>query len=404
MYGARMTFASRLTLAAGTVSGLIVIGCVSVSPAPSPSSVTPPAVASVAPTAALGTSPTTRPAPAVWRRIPFGAGNVGAVTAFGGGFVAVGGSERGAAVWTSADGSRWDRVLDQPAFQCGSTDPAEGCLMKAVAARTGDLVAVGVGPGPGGGGGRTWHSKDGRTWQLNPQHPDLVGTEFQALIAGGPGFVAVDGRRVWATRDGVTWMVTASSFPEGAWLQAITTRASDVVIVGSISDPSAGSNKRRPAAWSSADGSTWRASAPIAEEDDSYMNLVASGAEGLAAFGYRGTSAAVWISRDAIVWSPTPDMPAFDQQLAAGNQVQMSATSFGFVIVGASAQPGPPPLVCSSPTVWISGDGRTWTKHQLEPACSGIVGGVAEGADGLVLVGFVSEPAQRGPAVWISGR
>ena len=54
-----------------------------------------------------------------------------------------------------------------------------------------ELVAVGNYVGVQFGTGASWTSRDGLAWTMGPDQPALGQVEFEALIAGGPGLVAV---------------------------------------------------------------------------------------------------------------------------------------------------------------------------------------------------------------------
>ena len=89
-------------------------------------------------------------------------------------FVAVGLDDSGAAAWTSADGSTWDKATAGPGF--------EGARLTSVSPGADGLVAVGY----DGSGAHAWTSTDGKTWVGATGAADLTGS--QALgVAGRPG-------------------------------------------------------------------------------------------------------------------------------------------------------------------------------------------------------------------------
>ena len=77
------------------------------------------------------------------------------------------------------------------------------------------LVAVGGWSGgvghPSGPEGAVWTSVDGLTWSQVPSDPVFDGASLQAVVAGGPGLVAVgqdhEGAQAWFSIDGREWSV-----------------------------------------------------------------------------------------------------------------------------------------------------------------------------------------------------
>jgi hypothetical protein len=115
----------------------------------------------------------------------------------------------GAAVWTSSDGLSWDRVPDDAVFAAAG--------MTAVVAGGPGFVAVGWAGQPGDRAA-VWTSVDGRKWTRVADAPDLAGAQMQSIVRLGTGFVAVgwgsDGAAAWTSVDGTTWRraVTVDSF------------------------------------------------------------------------------------------------------------------------------------------------------------------------------------------------
>jgi hypothetical protein len=180
-------------------------------------------------TAAVWTSPDGF----TWTRVPhdddvFGhpaGGAMNSVAPGGPGLIAVGrdasGGDGDAAVWTSPDGLTWTRVPhDDEVF---SDD--YGSRMFSVASGGPGLVAVGSADvSPEGDEGNfaaltslrdaaVWTSPDGLTWTRVPHIEAVFGghgeQEMRAVVAGGPGLVAVGesdfAAAVWTSPDGLTW-------------------------------------------------------------------------------------------------------------------------------------------------------------------------------------------------------
>jgi hypothetical protein len=131
------------------------------------------------------------------------------------------GGDGDAAVWTSPDGLTWTRVPhDDEVF---SDD--YGSRMFSVASGGPGLVAVGSADvSPEGDEGNfaaltslrdaaVWTSPDGLTWTRVPHIEAVFGghgeQEMRAVVAGGPGLVAVGesdfAAAVWTSPDGLTW-------------------------------------------------------------------------------------------------------------------------------------------------------------------------------------------------------
>jgi len=152
-----------------------------------------------------------------WSRVPHDEGVFGgpgvqvmyAVTAGGPGLVAVGGEGSGiddtlapnGAVWVSADGYTWTRIVDDAVFA--------GVRFSSVAAGPGGLVAVGGG-WDDYGMGSAFVSEDGYTWTPVETGEGYVGS----VTAGGPGWVAAglaeDSETgavcaVWVSEDAQAW-------------------------------------------------------------------------------------------------------------------------------------------------------------------------------------------------------
>lgn len=109
--------------------------------------------------------PATVEAPTDPDPVAFEPGSVSAVTAWGSGYVAVGGyhrldTGRRGLVWTSQDGRDWSLQPFDPDF--------EHSLVYEVIAWRGELLAFGIQSAAAGGGGvpsLLWSSRDGATWQ-----------------------------------------------------------------------------------------------------------------------------------------------------------------------------------------------------------------------------------------------
>lgn len=230
---------------------------------------------------------------------PGGTAVMRAVTAWDGGFVAVGSRDvdadtRAAAAWTSADGLAWTPA---PA---GST--WDGAAAFAVAASADAVVAVGEAAG------------------------GSIGT------ADGPGVAWVMGA------DGGWMRVDSPAFADGT-LRAVAWTGSRFVAAGwSLADD-------RAMTWTSVDGLAWSAaaSAPALENRGDAIRIygLAAGPDGsLLAAGWKSDagngSGVLWTSPDGVAWTRLPDQVAM-------SGASLSGAAFGRtgapVAVGTSGYP-----------------------------------------------------------------
>ncbi len=121
------------------------------------------------------------------------------------GYVALGQGPDGIpAVWTSQTGVEWQRVADEFPFGDAS--------VSAIAARDGQIVAVGARPDEAGPGpAMAWVSSDGVQWEPIILSGPVAGSAFD-VVATDTGFVAVGsqlgelaGAVAWLSTDGREW-------------------------------------------------------------------------------------------------------------------------------------------------------------------------------------------------------
>jgi hypothetical protein len=332
------------------------------------------------------------------------------VTAGGPGLVAVGHDEgrEAAAVWTSADGSVWQRVAhDEQTFGGASSQE-----MWSVTAGGPGLVAVGA----DGGSAAVWTSSDGSAWQRVPHDEATLGGDDQqwmfSVTAGGPGLVAVGQDRgreaaaVWTSTDGSAWQRVAHDEQtfggdDQQTMYSVTVGGPGLVAVGlDMSTLSA-------AVWTSTDGSVWQR---VAHDEETFgadwgqwMDSVTAGGPGLVAVGPDGGSAAVWTSTDGSVW----ERVAHDEQTFGGDggQRMLSVTVGGPALVAVGLDAVSPDERRAAAAVWTSTDGAAWQRvaHD-EQTLSGAgwqeMRSVTVGGPGLVAVG--SDGGRGSAAAWTS--
>lgn len=264
-----------------------------------------------------------------------------------------------------------------------------------------------------------WTSVDAVTWSRIPHDEDVFGLgvffsdelSMTSITAGGPGFVATgwgtpwrdapgDGfAAVWTSVDGIAWSRVHHQAPfNSAEMSAVIATDSGLIAVGRTSDSNA-------AVWTSSDGSTWsRVPTDPTTFDDAVMSNVAAGGPGLVAVGedHHGNSA-VWISSGGTDWTRIPhDANVF------GSSAMTSVTAWGTGLVAVGYRVTQemdhvePPMGVEA-AVWMSADGITWSRVDVEAAFDGAeMASVAATPSGLVAVGSVAAGFGRYPAVWTS--
>jgi hypothetical protein len=371
-----------------------------------------------------------------WNRVPHdeavfggdGHQQMNAVVAVESGFVAVGseGTERDplglgsvfiylasfethAAVWHSTDGIRWERVPHVDAF----SEVQTGLVMNDVTFDGSGLVAVGgafhrTAPfatwqwGPSEGDvdidvdAAVWRSNDGIAWRRVAAGDEAMGGDtvpqwMNAVVAGGPGFVAVG-------QEGFDFLGVDEWTP-GDEIPA---------------DGRAHVTENVAAVWTSPDGETWtRAeSQPALEHPDgtvtgwATMFDVTTQASGLVAVGRNvgnDEGAAVWLSPDGLSWQRVIPEDAY-----AWPDMQAVATSPGQRLVAVGGWSN-----YVKAGAWSSTDnGTTWIRHPHDdelfgglpgsPADAQLFGaasiqGAALYADTVIAVGMMKQDA----AVWV---
>jgi hypothetical protein len=345
------------------------------------------------------------------------------VTVGGPGLVAVGvgsGVDWDAAVWTSVDGSTWNRVPGDPAVFGGD----DRQVMYSVAAGGPGLVAVGYDESGVAARAAVWTSADGLTWSRVPHDEAVFGgpnsQNMESVTSGGPGLIVVGVHRsgeagdrdaaVWWSVDGLKWdrVIDPAAFggAENQFIRSVTAGGPGLVAVG---NDDASGDGGAAAVWWSKDGLAWNR---VVHDDavfggvaQQYMWWVTVGGPGLVAVGHDGSGgdqdAAVWTSADGITWSRV----AHDETLfgGSGDQRMVSVTSdgVGVIAVGYDFSGGEYDAV-----VWWSDDGSTWNRTTPDEI---VLGGNEQYASGavivvdseLVLVGTEYSSGDGDAAVWI---
>jgi hypothetical protein len=316
-------------------------------------------------------------------------------------------------ILTSADGVNWTRLAeDDPALNLGAV------LMYGVTEGGPGIVAVGAGceddlegcaPYP-----TVWTSADGSIWDRSAADPDVFGelgaladvvaTEHGLVAAGGfyttGGETALIQPTVWLSPDGIewerVWQGEAYDFSTASVItgfHALATNADGRVVGVGAAVNSQGDFVG--AIWTSTDGRTWERidqdSEVFASDTDTYVEIndVASGPGGFVAVGNDGEiEAAVWHSPDGLTWTraDTAGQP-FEY---AGRLGAVDALDNGWVIAGPDR---------GTVTLWTSPDGLSWDwVHSIDPAA--YASSVVATDSGIAVAGAVAGIDDFHAAVW----
>lgn len=255
---------------------------------------------------------------------PPGPGQPTAMTALADGFVAVGiaPGRRRAAAWVSVDGASWTASPDQSAFD-------HFCPTAVAAAPAGRVVAVGDDCYPYLARPAAAISDDGGlTWRRAPAQTQLSEEgRLTAVVAGGPGFIAVGGvirdvypgwptgTAMFVSADGLAWrrvgyFAEASSFA-GRFLNAIP---------GGYLAIAAGPDKS--ATFVSVDGLRWTRSTSLPATPQTINDDFRDGINGLA------------VNENAIVAAGTTDLVGFVDVPKLGGFTILGTLTAGPAITG----------------------------------------------------------------------
>jgi hypothetical protein len=309
------------------------------------------------------------------------------------GFMAVAG-EGTVLVRGSADGSRWERLDAATTFG--------GPIDDVVAGPAGWIVAQRVETGSDVGVGTVlWHSTDGHAWAELPDQAALRAS-FSGTLTAGPWGYAMAGQVIdasgtsvpeaWTSRDGRSWQHSDPSGGLGtSQLQLLVTSSGVIAILGEGSLAVTTS------------GATW--SKPL--EDRRLVNALiglAPDRGSLVATTVIEAGLAVW-DLDVDTATPAPrirwhglDVPGRQGSGATG----FASGERGAILLGYD-------LATLAPRTWLTGDGRTWQRMDLDAGTfgGGIPMAVAVGATAFVTLGWESSTngAIRGqPWVSLDGR
>jgi hypothetical protein len=236
--------------------------------------------------------------------VPYAAGAMTSVTAFGDGFVAAGYRDdplhdrASASVWRSNDGLTW--TAD------GGSGTFGGGRIWGIAAKGGTLVAVGTSGDPNYGPAAAWRWTETSGWQRGRIAPGAVGAMLAVAVTAS-GFVAVgqnghnDGALAWSSPDGLVWTAAPDQpafhyFLMPVRMQSVVAGPTGLIAGGWRSDDGNGS----AVTWTSANGLTWNG--PVWEPSFSggQISGLAVSRGAVTAVGRTGypdnNQAAIWVS------------------------------------------------------------------------------------------------------------
>jgi hypothetical protein len=283
-----------------------------------------------------------------------------------------------AAVWSSANASKWDPVK-LPA------DPGSMCL--GIAAGTSGLVAVG-----GGDTGHLWTSSNGTKWKdrapkdtasLNDVELDPAGF----LVVGDAGTYPDTAPTLWTSVDGAEW--EAHPIAEAGSARHIAVSPEGVLVVAGKLAGAAPGGSGPPVIWRSTDGLTWEET-PLAGDfggEDFIPALETTPFGFVVTFLTRAEDGSgegsAWVSTDGSSWLKALAVP--DGSLSAIGTI------------------GPEALLVGPGGTWRSADGTTWVftaEDTFEPY--DVLAGIIPLADGRWLAGGDTfDQPEPGIATWV---
>ena len=321
-----------------------------------------------------------------------------AVAKVGGTVVAVGHDESAgtddAAVWTSSNATRWERVPSDAFVNSGEE------RMDGIAVVDGLVVAVGAEVTGGDTDAAAWTSSDdGSTWQrVDPPTSGLhgLGNQLMHRVVRVPeGLVALGHDAtgesidafVWKSGNGTEWTrLNAPSFggPGHEEMFDAATLGAELVAVGFLTTEAGDQDS---AVWVESGGGWSRFDQEaLGGPGDQQINAVLPAGPGLVAVGTDDSGgdfdAAVWTSSDGRTWTRVPHLEATfggrgDQRMSALCLFDSTIVAAGYSETASGDSNG---------AIWLSTDGTNWTRQG--PIASSPLGGQGrQRINGLVVLG-----------------
>lgn len=334
------------------------------------------------------------------RNVLGGAGNqaLAAAAKVDGTLLAVGHDESGgtddAAVWTSSNATRWERVPGDAFVNSGEE------RMEGIAVVDGVVVAVGAEVTGGDTDAAAWTSSDeGTTWQrVDPITSGLhePGNQLLHRVVRGPAGLVAMGHAatgesidasVFESPDGIEWTRHSTpSFggPGHEEMFDAATFGDELIAVGfrttDAGDKDAAVWVESGGAWSRIDQDALRAAG------EQQMNAVLPAGPGLVAVGTDdsggGDDAAVWTSTDGRTWTRVPHVEATFGGRGAQRMSSLSVFAGTIIAAGYSETAAGD----SNGAIWLSTNGTNWARQG--PIASSPLGGQGrQRINGLVVMG-----------------
>lgn len=308
-----------------------------------------------------------------------------------------------AAVWTSEDGSSWQRVLHDPA-------------VFGVNGRLGDVVAAAAGyviVGDADGVPAIWTSQDALTWTRVQAPPEaallarLISTGQVIVAQGSVAGRDLNDRGIWVSPDGESW----THVDEVAWSNPPSMAAGpSFVILGEARewlDRDQFTYTCEPLVWTSLDGLEWERHRPTGDLFAGETCL-----PGMVMTWFNESLIAVaagsaWTSTDGVDWVMLPEsLGAFgggvvtlDGETRPEAEVGgLASSSNGLVAVGiVRAEEG------EVGVIWTSTDGATWSQPLRAATLFGSAGGGSSVSELVATAnGFVAMDVFSGQTwIWV---
>ena len=378
------------------------------SESPSPSATAEETAGTESPSAQPTTQPTSTPAPApsvisglAWQD---GAasnveGSVFRITAERGRFYALGSVPGTAAIWSSSDGSDWQRA-DLPFPSEWPPERGNDVYVHELASVGNRLVAIGTARINDYLEVVVWESTDGTTWREIDTGALRQDAFLVDDISDGPGGLVVLSQQyipgnssAWRSADGGGAWTEHRPPGEGLSLHAVVGTASGYVIAGAESDAPTDGQPSSPRIWHSTNGTNWTAASVEGSGGLGQVEqITVDGSGRWAAVGALNGSMVAWHSQDGRSWTVTADFGPLGNSYLA--DMRLAGAPDGFIAVHATQQAA----------TWTSADGATWTLGSSGiPSVSdtgfGWSRGIGRIGDTVVMTG--DAPAPEGWLSWI---
>jgi hypothetical protein len=247
-----------------------------------------------------------------------------------------------------------------------------------------------------------------RLVEVDPGHVGALATDGSVYVRAGTISETEDGvaddaetPAVWVSEDARTWERVGEQAFAGidGGIRGVTFGPAGFVAVGTGSRPT--DTFSRGLVWTSADGRAWT---PVADDEDAFVGsgfavveAVAAGGPGYVAVGWENpagsdTNAVVWVSEDGRSWSRVedPDLLGSPEGGTATDMVGVLQVDSGLIAFGSA--------------VWVSPDGTDWSRipresfEELQSTPS-----ARHGRAGLALGPMALDPSDGGLVVFRSG-